>query len=61
MVIDASDPRRPRWTTSLDDPVMIDPHETLKHNDRRKLLAGARTMGRGLSFMTPPLTVPTRS
>ena len=61
VVIDASDPRRPRWTTSLDDPVMIDPHETLKYNDRRKLLTGARTMGRDLSFMTPPLTAPTRS
>jgi hypothetical protein len=47
VVIDASDPRRPRWTTSLNDPVMIDPHETLKHNDRRKLLAGAQNNGPG--------------
>ena len=60
VVIDASDPGHPRATTYLDDPVMLDPHETPKHNVRRKLLAGAQRMGRGLSFMTCP-TAPTRS
>ena len=48
-VIDASDPKHPRATTYLDDPVMIDPHETLKHNDRRKLLAGAQLNGPGFA------------
>ena len=47
VVIDASDPRHPRATTYLDDPVMLDPHETLKHNGRRKLLAGAQANGPG--------------
>jgi LVIVD repeat len=47
VVIDASDPRHPRAVTYLDDPVMLDPHETLKHNDRRKLLAGGQNNGPG--------------
>jgi hypothetical protein len=47
VVIDASDPRHPRASTYLDDPVMLDPHETLKHNDRRKLLAGGQADGPG--------------
>src|SRR4029434_819400 len=42
VVIDASDPAHPRATAYLDDPVMRDPHETLKANVRRKLLAGAQ-------------------
>jgi hypothetical protein len=47
VVIDASDPAHPRATTYLDDPVMLDPHETPKTNDRRKLLAGAQLNGPG--------------
>ena len=47
VVIDASDPRQPRATTYLDDPVMLDPHETPKTNARRKLLAGAQLNGPG--------------
>ena len=47
VVVDASDPRHPRASAYLDDPVMLDPHETLKHNDRRKLLAGAQNNGPG--------------
>jgi LVIVD repeat-containing protein len=50
VVIDASDPRHPRASTYLDDPVMLDPHETLKHNDRRKLLAGAQADGPGFAI-----------
>jgi hypothetical protein len=49
VVIDASDPRRPRASAYLDDPVMVDPHETLKHNDRRKLLAGGQNNGPGFA------------
>ena len=40
-VIDASDPRHPRVSTYLDDPAVLAPHETLKTNERSKLLAGA--------------------
>jgi hypothetical protein len=47
VVIDASDPRHPRAVTYLDDPVMLDPHETLKANPRRKLLAGGQNNGPG--------------
>ena len=47
VVIDASDPAHPRATAYLDDPVMLDPHETLKSNVRRKLLAGAQLNGPG--------------
>ncbi|HEY1328975.1 MAG TPA: hypothetical protein VGI14_18710 [Casimicrobiaceae bacterium] len=45
-VIDASDPQHPIATAYLDDtPAALDPHETLKHNDRRDLLAVAQTNG----------------
>lgn len=47
VVIDASDPTDPQVTAYLDDPVMLDPHESLKQNDRRKLLAGGQNMGPG--------------
>src|SRR5262249_23852915 len=49
VVVDASNPRRPKVSTFLDDPVMTDPHETLKHNDRRKLLAGAALNASGFA------------
>jgi hypothetical protein len=47
VVVDASDPQNPRASAYLNDPVMLDPHETLKVNDQRKLLAGAQNMGPG--------------
>ena len=49
VVVDASDPRRPRPTTYLDDPVFLDPHETLKANQRRKLIAGSRRDSTGFA------------
>jgi len=39
VVIDASDPQHPQASASLDEPAVLDPHESLRHNDRRKLLA----------------------
>ena len=36
-------------TAYLDDPAMLDPHETLKTNVRRKLLAGAQNNGPGFA------------
>jgi len=39
VVIDASDPQNPQASASLDEPAVLDPHESLRHNDRRKLLA----------------------
>jgi len=47
VVIDASDPAHPRATAYLNDPVMLDPHETLKSNVPRKLLAGGQNNGPG--------------
>ena len=49
VVVDASDPRHPRPTTYLDDPVFLDPHETLKANQRRKLIAGSRRDSTGFA------------
>src|SRR5262252_2527256 len=49
VVIDASDPAHPRPSTFLNDLVMLDPHETLKANAGRKLLAGAQNMGPGFA------------
>jgi hypothetical protein len=49
-VIDASDPRHPHPTAYLDDtPAMLSPHETLKHNDRRNLLAAGEFNGQGFA------------
>ena len=46
VVIDASDPTRPVPSKYLDDtPAMRAPHETLKHNDRRKLLVAGENNG----------------
>jgi LVIVD repeat len=51
VVVDASDPRHPRVSKYLDDTVtMLDPHETLKLNERRKLLAGAQSNGPGFAL-----------
>lgn len=45
-VIDASDPRHPRPTAYLDDTAAaLDPHETLKANERRHLLVVAENNG----------------
>ncbi len=50
VVVDASDPRHPRASAYLDDtPAMLAPHETLKHNDRRKLLVAGQNMGPGFA------------
>lgn len=49
-VIDASDPRHPRPTAYLDDTAAgLDPHETLKTNERRHLLVVAETDGPGFA------------
>src|SRR4030095_9601273 len=46
VVVDVSDPRRPRPTTYLDDtPAARNPHETLKVKQGRKLLAAPRNTG----------------
>ena len=43
VVMDASDPRHPRVSAYLNDtPAALDPHETLKVNQRRKLLVVRR-------------------
>jgi hypothetical protein len=45
-VIDAADPEHPQTTAYLDDtPAALAPHETLKHNDLRNLLAVAEING----------------
>jgi hypothetical protein len=50
-VVDASDPRNPRVTAYLDDTSsMLDPHENLKSNERRRLLAGAQRDGPGFAL-----------
>lgn len=49
VVIDASDRQHPRASAFLDTPTMLDPHESLKHNDRRKLIAAVENTG----FNTP--------
>jgi hypothetical protein len=50
VVVDASDPQHPRPSAYLDDtPAMLAPHETLKHNDRRKLLVAAENNGPGFA------------
>jgi hypothetical protein len=49
VVIDASDPRRPRPVTWLDSPTMRDPHEGLTVNERRRILA-ATQFGPGYGF-----------
>ena len=61
VVIDASDPANPRATAYLDDPVMLDPHETLKTNERRKLLAGAQLNGPGFAVYDTVRLHPARS
>lgn len=45
VVIDASDPRRPRVSTYLESPAMQNPWESLKVNVKRKLLAAVQSRG----------------
>ena len=40
VVVDGSDPRKPQASAYLDTPAMLDPHESLKEHEGRKLLAG---------------------
>jgi hypothetical protein len=49
VVIDASNPRRPRPITWLDSPTMRDPHEGLEVHAKRRLLA-ATQLGPGYGF-----------
>jgi hypothetical protein len=50
VVVDVSDPKHPRPTTYLDDtPAARNPHETLKVNAARKLLAVAESNGPGFA------------
>ena len=55
IVLDVSDPAHPRVSTYLDAPAMLDPHESMKLNDRRKLLAG------GIQRRLGPRTQPMRA
>src|SRR5262245_63930121 len=45
VVIDASDPAHPKASTFLDDPVMLDPHETLKAKDRKSTRLNSSHLG----------------
>ena len=50
VVVDASDPEHPVATAYLDTPAMLDPHESLKVNQERKLLAGVQNNGPGFAI-----------
>ena len=50
VVVDASDPRHPQATAFLDTPAMLDPHESLKAHQKRKLLAGVQNNGPGFAI-----------
>ncbi len=50
VALDVSDPRHPQPTAYLNDtPAALNPHETLKVNDARKLLAAAEDNGPGFA------------
>jgi hypothetical protein len=50
VVVDASDPRTPQASAYLDTPAMLDPHEGLKQNEKRKLLAAPQFDGPGFAI-----------
>jgi hypothetical protein len=50
VVVDASDPRNPQASAYLDTPTMLDPHETLKQDERRKLLMAGQFNGPGFAI-----------
>jgi hypothetical protein len=50
VVVDASDPRRPQASAYLDTPAMLDPHESLKQNEKRQLLAAVQFNGPGFAI-----------
>jgi hypothetical protein len=45
VVVDASDPTRPRFATNVTSPAMLDPWESLRVNESRGLLGGVFTAG----------------
>jgi hypothetical protein len=52
IVLDVSDPTKPRFSENIATPGMLDPWETLKVNKARGLLAAVNVMdGQGASFM----------
>ena len=50
VVVDASDPRHPQASSYLDTPAMLDPHESLKVHEGRKLLAAVEKAGPGFAI-----------
>jgi hypothetical protein len=50
VVVDASDPRHPQASAYLDTPAMLDPHEGLKVNQKRQLLAAPEFDGTGFAI-----------
>jgi hypothetical protein len=60
VVIDASNPRRPRPITWLDSPTMRDPHEGISVNERRKILASTQ-FGPGYDFAVYDLSADCRA
>ena len=56
VVVDASNPKNPQAIAFLDSLAMLNPWESLKANEARKLLAGAQQDGRANAFATYDLT-----